>query len=62
MIVSTEINHTLSNNHSAGSQSSNMQSDIGSIISGLQTGEDNMNNDDEEESKKQSKRRRNVRI
>ncbi len=60
--VSTEINHTLSNNHSAGSQSSNMQSAIGSIISGLQTGEDNMNNDDDEESKKQSKRRRNVRI
>ena len=50
---------TQSNNYSEVSQSSNMLSAIGSIASGVQTEEDQIDNEDEEYTK-QSKKRRNV--
>lgn len=53
------VSQTQSNNYSEVSQSSNMLSAIGSIVSGVQTGEDQMDNEDEEYTK-QSKKRRNV--
>ena len=58
--VSREMVHTLHKSTPGFSQSSGMLSSIDSIVSGMQTGNDQMDNDDEDENKKQSKRRRNV--
>ena len=63
--LSEEINESIvmsqtqTNNYSEVSQSSNMLSAIGSIASGVQTEEDQIDNEDEEYTK-QSKKRRNV--
>ena len=58
--VSREMVHTLHKSTPGFSQSSGMLSSIDSIVSGMQTGNDQMDNDDEDENKKQSKRRKNV--
>ena len=58
--VSREMVHTLQNSTPGFSQGSSMLSSIDSIVSGMHTGNDQMDNDDEDENKKQSKRRKNV--
>ena len=58
--VFREMVHTLQNSTPGFSQGSSMLSSIDSIVSGMQTGNDQMDNDDEDENKKQSKRRKNV--